>query len=174
GHQAGLACLQRLGAVGPAVGLERHLARRRHAATGPEPFASSHYDRVAVGRRIGGPCLLGVCDPAKPGPRRALRPRFRSGLLARRPSVRDLLAALWGGGRRRSLPLRRHRLGHPDWLCDLAAAARRPLHGGHPRPSDGGALHLLPRAAAWAAARSIGGERTIVGARGTDPGTLPR
>ena len=74
-----------------------------------------------------GAWLLGVRDLEGAEPCRAPRPGLRLGVLARRPPVRDLFAALGRGGRRRSLPLRRHRLVDPARLPDLASAARCPL-----------------------------------------------
>ena len=54
-------------------------------------------------------------------------------------------------GRRRSLPLRRHRLGHPARLPDLEGVARYPVAWRHLNSRVGRALHLLPRAAITAA-----------------------
>ena len=85
---------------------------------------------------------------AEPG--RALLSRLRLGVLARRAPVHDLLASVRRGRRHRSLPLRRHRLVDPARLPDLEPAARCPVAHGHLHSRLGGALHLLPRAAAAA------------------------
>src|SRR5262245_13399646 len=137
--------------VGCAVGAVRCTTRRLYAPPRCGTLPATDHAALTVGGGVCRTSLLGVrgLEGAECG--RADCPWLRLGVLAGRSSLRDLLAALRGDGRRGSLPLRRHTLGHPARPSDLAGAARCPVAWRHFDSGIGRALYPLPRAAITAA-----------------------